>query len=316
MSQRRFVSSLLVLVVAGLPLMAQEADLTWKFEKDKTFYETMTTTTKQVMKVQGNDVNQDQTQVFYFSWTPKEVTPEKVVLAQKIIGLKMNITIGGSKISYDSTAKQEGAAANPLNKFFDSLKDAEFEITLDPKTMKVTDIAKHDDFVKKLGEANPQMKPLLDKILSKKAMQDMAEPLFAAVPGGKKTKGAEWKRDTTLDMGPIGSYKTDYTYKFDSVDKDNAKVGVTTALKYTAPTDPAGSALPFKIKTANLAGKDGTGEVIFDTKAGMVKSSKLSQKLEGNLEIEISGQGTPVTLNQDQTTDIQIGTTNPVQPAK
>jgi len=55
-SQRRFVLSLLVVAVAGLPLLGQEADLTWKFTKDKAFYETMTTTTRQTMKVQGNDV--------------------------------------------------------------------------------------------------------------------------------------------------------------------------------------------------------------------------------------------------------------------
>src|SRR3712207_900953 len=44
--------------------------LRWKFDKDKTFYQTMRTETKQTMKVMNNDVNQVQKQTFYFSWTP------------------------------------------------------------------------------------------------------------------------------------------------------------------------------------------------------------------------------------------------------
>jgi hypothetical protein len=79
-------------------------------EKDKTFYQTMTTTTNQTMKVMGTDVTQNQEQTFYFSWTPiEDVKDNKVKIKQKIIGLKMNIDIGGSKINYDSTTKDNPA---------------------------------------------------------------------------------------------------------------------------------------------------------------------------------------------------------------
>ena len=106
-------------------------------------------------------------------------------------------------------------------------------------------------FVKKLSEANPQMKPLLERILSKKALQDMSEPIFAALPGGKKTKGNEWTRDTSLDMGPIGSYTTKYTYTYGEPDKDkNEKITVKTDLKYKAPADDKAANLPFRIKSA------------------------------------------------------------------
>jgi len=251
---------------------------------------------------------------------PKEVDEKanKVVLTQQITGLKMNITIGGSKITYDSTSKENPTGTtNPLNKFFDTLKGATFTVTLDTKNMKVTDIAGHDEFVKKLSDANPQMKPLLEKILSKKALQDMAEPLFAALPGGKTAKGKDWSRDTNLDMGPIGSYTTKYGYKYEGPDKDkNEKIAVTTKLEYKAPTGQDGGNLPFKIKSADLKGQDGTGEVIFDPKTGMVKSSKTTQKLAGNIDIEISSQSTSVNLNQEQTTEISIGDKDPLAAQK
>ena len=49
-----------------------KVDIKWKFEKDKPFYQEMTTKTTQDMKVMGMDVNQKQDQTFYFSWTLKD----------------------------------------------------------------------------------------------------------------------------------------------------------------------------------------------------------------------------------------------------
>ena len=132
MLRSRIVLSLLVLIAVGMPARAQETELAWKFkkkdDKDATFYQTMTTKTEQTMKVQGTDVVQNQSQTFYFSWTPvDDVKDGKITLRQKITNLKMSIDIGGSKISYDSTAPKEGGGTqNPLNKFFEALNDAEF----------------------------------------------------------------------------------------------------------------------------------------------------------------------------------------------
>lgn len=319
MNQLRIVFSFVTFVVAALPAFSQ-TDLSWKFTKDKSFYQEMTTETTQTMKVQGTDVNQSQKQTFYFQWTPLNVDDKKneVELEQKIIGLKMSIDIGGSKINYDSTSKEAAGTGttNPLNKFFEALNSAKFKITLNTKEMKVTNIAGHEDFVKTLGDANPQMKPLLEKILSKKALQDMAEPMFAAVPGKKVKKGekdATWDRESNLDMGPIGSYKTKYTYTYEGPDKDKLEqIKVTTELKYEAPKDATGG-LPFRIKAADLKGQDGTGMVLFDATLGIVKSSKMSLTLTGNLTIEIGQQSTQVELNQKQTTEIKTTEKSPIE---
>jgi len=321
--QRRFVLSLLAVAVVGLNLSSQqpagdksaEGELAWKFKKDTAFYQTMTTKTEQSMKVQGTDVVQNQTQTFYFEWKPVEIKGDEVILEQKITGLKMTIDIGGSKISYDSTQPQDPAAStNPLNKFFASLSDSKtvFKVTYNTKSQKVTKITGHEDFVKKLSDANPQMKPLLERILSEKALQDMAEPLFAALPGGKKTKGNDWTRETSLDMGPIGSYMTKYTYTYDGPDKDkNEKINVKTDLKYKAPDEKNAGNLPFKIKSATLEGKDGSGTILYDPKAGFIKSYNTSQRLVGKIDIEIGQQTTTVDLDQKQSTDITTSDKDP-----
>jgi ribosomal protein S25 len=295
-----------------------KAELKWKFEKGKPFYQKMTTTTEQTMKVMNNDVKQTQKQTFYFSWTPVEQKGDAWVLKQKIEGVAMDIDIGGSKIQYDST--KENTATNPLGEFFKALVGAEFTITLDMKKVEVTNVEGRKKFLDDLVKANPQMKPLLDQILSEKALKEMAEPTFAVVPDKAVTKGDHWERKSTLDMGPIGKYENKYTYTYEGKDpKDNKldKIKVDTQLTYKEPGDVAGvGGLPFKIKSADLKSTKASGEVLFDGAKGRVQSSKSEMELSGKLSIEIGGQTTTVDLSQTQKTDVETSDTNPVTPAK
>jgi hypothetical protein len=316
---RRCLPALLCLVgLALLPALAADdkpVTLKWKLEKDKPFYQEMTTTTKQKMKVMNSDVNQDQTQTFIFSWTP--VSQDKDgnwTIKQKIEGVKMSIDIGGSKIDYDST--KESGTANPLSDFFKQLVGSEFTLTLD-KDMKVTKIEGRDAFVKKLAAANPQMEPLLNQILSEKALKEMADPTFASIPNKEVKKGDTWSKDSKLDMGPIGTY--DNTYKYtsqgaDDKDKKLEKIKVETTLKYTPPTDSgASNPLPFKIKSADLKSSNAGGSIWFDTDKGRIDHSETNLTLKGELQIEIGGQTTKVELNQEQTTKVTTSDKNPLE---
>ena len=291
--------------------------LAWKFEKNKTFYQTMKTTTNQTMKVMNNDVTQKQDQTFYFSWTPIKEEGGKWMLEQKILGVKMDIDIGGSPIHYDSTSTNTNPN-NPLGEFFKALVGSTFTVTLDPKTYKITEIKGREEFVKKLVAANKQMQPLLDKILSEEALREMAEPTFNVIPNEVLEKGKTWKKDPpALDMGPIGKYKNESTYKYegaDDKDKNLEKISVDTKLTYSPPekTDGIGG-LPFRIKSAKLESKNAKGTVLFNREKGRVDKSNTSIKLDGTLEIEIGGQPTKVELSQTQNTDVTSSDTNPVE---
>jgi hypothetical protein len=293
---------------------ADKVNLKWKFEKDKTFYQKMTTTTKQTMKVMNNDVSQTQEQTFYFSWTPIEEKDGKWTIRQKIEGVSMNIDIGGSKISYDST--KENTANNPLGDFFKALVGSEFRVVLDPKTLKVSKIEGREEFLKKLIAANPQMKALLETILSENALKEMAEPTFAVVPGRAVSKGYKWEKTNKLDMGPIGQYDNTYDYTFEGAgdSKGLYKIKVDTKLKYKAPdeTKSGQGGLPFKIKGADLSSKNASGQIIFDNNKGRVEKSSMKLSLSGKLSIEIGGQTTDVTLSQTQESNVETTDTNPV----
>jgi hypothetical protein len=317
--QRRWPLAVLSLVALALaPAFGADdkpVTLKWKLEKDKPFYQEMTTTTKQTMKVMNSDVNQNQTQTFYFSWTPTAQDKDgNWTVKQKIDGVKMSIDIGGSKIEYDST--KEAPAANPLSDFFKQLVGSEFTLTLD-KDLKVTKIEGRDAFVKKLAQANPQMEPLLNQILSDKALKEMADPTFASIPNKEVKKDETWSKDSKLDMGPIGTY--DNTYKYTFVGKDDKdskldKIKVETTLKYTPPTESgASNPLPFKIKSANLTSKNAGGTIWFNTDKGRIDHSDTSLTLQGELNIEIGGQTTKVDLTQEQTTKVTTSDKNPLE---
>jgi hypothetical protein len=325
MLYRRLLPSVALLLAVALPLVGQDKDkdkgkddqpkvtLAWKFKVDEPFYQTMTTETEQTMKVMGNEVKQTQKQTFYFSWTPRKQTGDSWELVQKIVGVKMDIDIGGSRINYDST--QENQAQNALGGFFKALVGSEFTVTLDTKAMKVTKVEGGKEFIKKLGDARPEMKTLLEQILSDAALKEMAEPTFAVLPTKAVAKGDTWERTSTLDMGPIGKYENKYTYTYEGKEGGNDKIAVKTDLKYTPPGEEnkGVGGLPFKIKSAQLESTDAKGTILFDRAKGRVVKSDQSLDLKGQLNIEIGGSPTMVDLSQTQKTTVETSDENPVK---
>jgi hypothetical protein len=332
---RRWLALVVAFLVA-LPLLGQDKDpkkppdtekkpdakdkvtLKWKFKKGDTFYQTMNTKTEQTMKVMNNEVKQTQNQKFYFQYTADEPKEDTVVLTQKIIGVEMDIDIGGSKINYKSTeAAAPGAPANPLSDFFSKLKDTEFKLTLNTKDLKVTKVEGQKEFLDKLVRANQQMKPLLEQILSDKALMEMAEPTFAVIPTEPKAPGESWSRKTSLDMGPIGKYENEHKFTLEGQDtaSKNYKIKSETTLKYTPPgeqTAAGAGGLPFKIKSADLKSSNATGTILFNNEKGRVDKSEMSLDLSGSLSIEIGGQTTKVELSQTQKTSVEASEKNPL----
>ena len=291
-----------------------KVELKWKFEKDKPFYQEMTTKTQQDMQVMGMPVKQSQDQTFYFSWQFKEEDKDKnTVVAQQIVGVKLTINVAGNPITFDSTIPPGQNTA--LSEFFRALVGSEFRLTL-AKDNKVIDIKGRDEFLKKLTAANQQMEALLKSILTEEALKQMADPSFGVTPPGPKAKGETWEKESSLNLGPIGSYKCKYVYKYEGQDeknKDLAKISKETVLTYQPPPAETGVQLPFRIKEANLKSKNGKGTVYFDIKKGRVEKSEDKIELDGKLTIEIAGMTTDVTLTQTQETNITTSDTPQVK---
>jgi Family of unknown function (DUF6263) len=294
------------------PVNADKDTEKWEWKafskKDAKFYQELTTETNQTMKVMGQEVKQEQKQTFYIEWTAEEPKGDDWIVKQKIIGVKMNINIGGNTIAYDST--DAASPANPMTDFFKALTQAELKLTINSKTMEVTKVEGASELIEKLGSTNTQLQPLLKSILSDAALKQMAEPTWGAFPTIAVKKGSTWNKNFNLDLGGIGSYDTKYTYTIESTDPKTGKVKVDAKLDYKAPTDKRN--LPFTIKSAKLASTDGTGSAEFDKEKGRIASSEIKMKLEGDLDIEISGTTTAVHLVQDQSSKVKTTDANPI----
>jgi hypothetical protein len=264
-------------------------------KKSGPFFQEVDTNTTQIMKVMGQDVKQNQRQTFYIKWTPEDKDKDgNYVVQQEVVGVKMNIDIGGNTIAFDSTGDQSKQPKNPMTDFFNALMKQKLKYTISP-ALKVEKVEGRDEFIKALSETNPAIKTLLDTIMSKEALTNMAQVAWWAVPvSGEKT----WNRTSELNLGPIGKYDTTFKFTDEGADGSKEKIKIEADLKYTKPGDKGG--LPFVIKDAKLSGKSTGGEAVFDTKKGRIDSSKLTMKLEGDLTIEVGNMATEIKLNQDQ----------------
>jgi hypothetical protein len=163
----------------------------------------------------------------------------------------------------------------------------------------VTKIDDREKFIKELGQINPQMNSLLQAILSDEALKKMAEPAWYAYPkGGEIPASKTWDKESELNLGPIGSYKTKFDFKHIETKDNKDKIEITAKMEYTAPKDKAG--LPFIIHSAALKTESGKGFAIFDRAKGRFESTEIEMKLKGTLEIEVGNMKTTVDLEQKQ----------------
>lgn len=287
-----------------------------KFEKDKPFYQELTTDVTQVVKVQGGaDLPLKHRQTFFFKWLPVEQTTDgKWKVKQTIEGLRMTVDIAGNPINYDSTdPNPSGASANPgLADFFKSLIGAEFTITFGPG-MVVEKVEGRDEFLKKLANANPTMESLLRKILTDEALREMTDPSAGLSPSEEQSVGGTWDKKATLSLGPIGSYERTFKYTFKGKDpekKDLDRVEVEPRLVYKAPSDSADGLL-FRIKGGNLETiNPKPGVIRFDRKAGRVEESDINVTMKGTLDVAIGTTDTKVELYQEQRTTTKTSDTS------
>jgi RNA polymerase sigma factor (sigma-70 family) len=283
-------------------------ELRWRFEKDKPFYQEMTVETKQVLKIMGQEMVQNQNQTFFFRWMPKEQDKDgNWFVVQRIIGVKVRLNVGGNEISYDST-KEEGAN-HPLA-FFQALVGREFRLLISPDG-RILKVEGREEFAKQLAQAGPKLKNQLDQVLSEENLPQLAELGFSALPNRAVQRGDSWTRKTKLPLGPIGMYATSSRYRYEGKEGDLDKIAVDATVTYQPPGPDTAGGLPFRITAADLKSTDMTGTILFDRAKGRLASSETYLKLEGKLSIDISGKATGVELAQTQKTVVQTSDTDP-----
>jgi hypothetical protein len=280
-------------------------------KKGAEFFQKVETKTKQIMKVMGQDVTQTQEQTFYIKWKVQEKDKDgNFVVDQEVVGVSMKIDIGGNNIEFNSMNEKQ--PKNPMTDFFNALMKQKLTFTISPG-LEIKKIDGRKEFINALSETNPAIKTLLDTIMSEDALKQMAEPTWWAIPpGGKVPASKTWTKESTLNLGPIGTYKTNFTFTYEGEAKGVDTIGIKATLDYTAP-DKDKTGLPFVIKSAVLKSSESgnTGKALFDRAKGRIESSELTMILKGTLTIEVGAMPTEINLTQEQTSKTTTSDTDP-----
>src|SRR5262249_38452546 len=188
----------------------QDVALQWKFVKDRPFFQEITSATDQRMKVMGSDVRQTQTQTLYNRWTPTRKDGDNWELRQRIEGIKLDIDVGGSKVSYDST-NDKGGNASALAEFYRSLVGTEYKVVLN-REYQVEKV--EGEFPPKKAE-DPHAETLMSQLMNESAVRQTAETCFAGLPRHPVRPGDSWTVKRRMDTGPIGEFVVQFRYTYE-----------------------------------------------------------------------------------------------------
>src|SRR5207253_1915969 len=127
---------------------------------------------------------------------------------------------------------------NTMTEFFKALLELDLTFTID-KNLHVKKIQGNEEFIKKLAKTNPQMEPLLKNILGEDALKKMTEPMLFAYPTSADKGKGNWTKKSTLNLGSIGSYETNYSFRLAGKDRDSGKekIEVKASMVYAKPTE-------------------------------------------------------------------------------
>jgi hypothetical protein len=310
---RRWLAAGLVLTLLT-PALAQDAKpakLEWKFEKDKTFYQTLTTETTRTLTFSGGkSAPSTAKQTFFLAWTPTKLEDKNWSLKLKVVGLQLDIPYDDKRSVFDST--KDDNPTGPLTDLFKALKDVELTIIVNPK-MEATRVEDWDKFIETLTKADPQAELMLRQVLTRENLKQLAEAAFPAVPDKEVKKGDTWTRTGTLSLGSVGAFETKYTYTDDGPDKDAnvEKVSVKADTTYRTPAAQLG--FPFKINTADLKTSESSGTVEFRKDKGRADKATQKVTLKGKLNIDVNGTATDIEVDQTTTTTVTTSDESPVK---
>jgi hypothetical protein len=295
------------------PLAYRPEPRPWFVRHKGTFYQEITTVTRQDVTVQGRKQAQQSRQTCYFKWSSRGRTDGKYVVVQEILGVKLDTDIAGNKVTFDSTARV--LAQNPLSEFFKQLLGTEFTLTIgkdkDGRYI-IEDVEGGKGLPNKPGNVNQALVALLPIAPSGQTAKQTAGFFLGALPPRWFVRGRTWSRDGTLETYPVGTCKTRQTYRYAGQADGLARITVDTDVSFRVPPRNPEAGLPFKVIRGSLKGGGSGGRLLFNLNKGRVERGDLTVRLAGKLTIEIANMQTTVELSQTQRTRLRTTDRNPL----
>ncbi len=281
----RRITTMTLVCLAGLTApAAAQTKLEWKFKKGDKFYLEAVTDQKQSLQVMGKAVQQNQSSTTIQSVEVKEASGEKVVLSLRFESIKQKKADGG-------------VGGGGTEAMLDKLKGTTFTVTMAPGG-KIGKFEGYDEMVNKLAEKNEDTAKMIRIVMSEESLRKNVEEIFNFLPDRPVSKGDTWKTETTLPLGPIGTFKAISNYTLDGKAKEGELISFKSDLVYSLPK--AGAEGPFKVTKGDLKAENAKGTLVFDNTRGRLVRGDNSATIKGAITMDIMGN----TIDMEMTIDM------------
>jgi RNA polymerase sigma factor (sigma-70 family) len=282
---------------------------------EQTFFEELTTEIDQSLNILGKTLSahsQKQTQILRWTLGRADEDGNRPLLL-KIEAIKLDLDIGGHKITYDST-KDANSPKNPTAEFYKALVGSQFELTVSP-AFQIVKTEGREEFGRKLAAAVPNLGPTVKRVLNRESLQRMVDSVFLDMPRRALERGRSWTRQRKLNVGSAYHLNSTSTFRPGAVEGELDLIDVSTVI--TVPPEPDENAdASIRITDAELDIHDGNGTISFDRRKGRIVRSSQEQRLQGTVTMVHDHSTAAYRLSQRERTTARTMDSNPLGQAK
>jgi hypothetical protein len=288
-----------------------QVKLEYKFtEGDKLTYKA-TTKTKQVLTLQGMDIETESDQVAVSSRTVgKRRADSSTPIEDKVESLRVELSLpGGMNLTVDSTvpdAKIDNPALAFLGEILKLAGETSYTIVLDNRN-KVQAIEGIEKVLEKADKLSQPARDAIREQLNADKLKTRFEQEHGNVPDVLCRPGEPWERTEVLDVGSGQTLVFKKRYEYVGTEKKGDKTLDKISFKCTGAElkqDPDANS-PLKLVKGDLKVDDSAGSLLFDRENGRVVSSTGKTRLKGEM-MTFSYQGTELPGALDLTIESNV----------
>jgi len=304
------------LALVWSPRAQAQVKLEYKFTAgDKLTYKS-TTKTKQVLTLQGMEIETESDQVVITSRTVgKRRADSSTPIEDKVESLRAELSLpGGNNLTLDSTnpdAKVDNPALAFLSEVFKLAGETSYTVVLDNQN-KVQAIEGIEKVMEKADKLSPQARAMIGDQMKTEKLKARFEQEHGNLPDVLCRPGEPWERTESLDVGSGQTLVFKKRYEYVGTEKKGDKTLEKISYKTIGvelTQDPAAQS-PLKVVKGDLKVEESAGTVLFDRENGRVVSAMAKTRVKGDMmTFSYEGNELPGAL------DLTIDSHSELQPA-
>lgn len=270
-------TTLLAMVTVLAPAGANAADsLRWKFSKGQKLNYTVTQLTAVKADIKGQAFETKIDQVMEMTWEVKDVDSSGTAQMDQTIDRIVYTMKAGGGVAVEIDTKKESAPEGPSAKLAAMFRG----MTGSPTALKMSARGEVSDV-----KVSPKMVAAIQNsgapagatdAFSEKGLRDLMTQATIVFPEKALSRGDTWNQTKNVNM-PFGTMVLDNTYTYEGPSDRTDKIGVAVKIAIEPKEDS-----PIAIKVAS---QDSKGVFHFDSNAGILRGSELTQKMRLQLKV-------------------------------